>query len=101
MKRLLRVCFLILSLATGAFAQSATLSGTAKDQSGAILPGVEVTATNTATSFSRSVVTGERGDYVIPQLPIGTYEVKAELPGFKTEARRGIVLQIDQRLSVN
>src|SRR5207249_4198045 len=69
-------------------------------QSGAVLPGVDITATNTATSLNRSVTTNERGDFVIPQLPIGTYEVKAELPGFKSEARQA-VLQIDQRLSLN
>src|SRR5439155_26520223 len=100
MNRLFQVCFVILFLSVSVFAQTATISGTVKDQSGAVLPGVDITATNTATSLNRSVTTNERGDFVIPQLPIGTYEVKAELPGFKSEARQA-VLQIDQRLSLN
>src|SRR5207249_4195295 len=45
--------------------------------------------------------TGERGDYVIPQLQVGKYDITAELPGFKTEARQGIDLQVDQRLTIN
>ncbi|MBI4472675.1 MAG: carboxypeptidase regulatory-like domain-containing protein, partial [Acidobacteria bacterium] len=74
-----RVCFLLATLAIvpaiGAFAQSftATMSGNVKDQTGAVLPGVEVTAANPATGLTRPVVTNERGDFVIPLLPVGTY----------------------------
>src|SRR2546425_1186484 len=101
MRRLLQLFGVVLMLSTGAFAQSATVSGTARDQSGAVLPGVQVTVTNTGTSLTRSVVTNERGTYVVPQLPIGNYELTAELPGFKTAARSGIVLQVDQRTTVD
>src|SRR5262249_15658631 len=100
-KRVLPVACWLLLLSSIAFAPTATLSGTAKDQSGAVLPGVQITVANPATSFNRSVVTGERGDYVLPLLPVGRYDVTAELPGFKTETRQGIDLQVDQRLTIN
>ena len=57
--------FLVLSC-TGALAQStAQISGTLKDQSGAVLPGVEVTVTQTDTGIKRSVPTDETGSYVL------------------------------------
>src|SRR4030095_13715629 len=64
MSRLPLVCCMSLWLGTGGFAQSitATISGTAKDQSGAVLPGVEITSTNKDTSSARTVVTKERGE---------------------------------------
>src|SRR5262249_36727681 len=89
MRRVLQVICWLLLLSSVALAQTATLSGTIKDQSGAVLPGVQITVANPATSFNRSVVSGERGDYVIPLLPVGNYIVTAELPGFKSEARQG------------
>src|SRR5262249_19877887 len=57
---------------TAVWAQStAQLSGTVKDQSGAVLPGVEVKATQTSTGLERSVLTNETGSYILPNLPIG------------------------------
>ncbi|MBI4471802.1 MAG: TonB-dependent receptor [Acidobacteria bacterium] len=100
-----RACFaglVIFATANAAIAQStATISGTVMDQTGAVLPGVEVTVRNTGTALTRTVITSERGDYVIPLLPVGAYEVTAALPGFRTEVRPGIVLQVDQRLSLS
>src|ERR1051326_4896529 len=101
MQRILHISCCILLLSSAAFAQTATLSGSVKDQSGAVLSGVQIRVANPATSFNRSVVTGERGDYVIPLLPVGKYDVTAELPGFKTETRQAIELQVDQRLTLN
>ena len=100
MKRLNMVTVLLvflLSLLTCTFvwAQStAQISGTVKDQTGAVLPGVQVTATQTATSLARSVVTDETGSYVLPNLPVGPYKLEATLPGFRTFAQTGIVLQV-------
>jgi len=101
MKALFAALGAILVISSLACAQTATVSGTVKDQSGAVLPGVDVTITNPATSLSRTVVTNERGDYVVPLLPVGTYTFTAELPGFKTASRQGIELQVDQRATVN
>ena len=52
---------------------TAQISGTARDQSGAVLPGVEITVTQTDTGITRDAVTNETGSYVLPNLPIGPY----------------------------
>src|SRR5438132_12255492 len=84
------------------FAQStAQLSGTVRDQSGAVLPGVEVTVTQTATGLARSVVTNETGSYVLPNLPIGPYRLEAALPGFRMFVQTGIVLQVSANPEIN
>src|SRR2546421_10097283 len=80
---------------------TAQVSGTVRDQSGAVLPGVEVTATQTATSIARSVVTNETGSYVLPNLPIGPYRLEASLPGFRSFAQTGIVLQVNGNPEIN
>lgn len=79
-----------------AYAQNAQVTGTLKDQSGAVLPGVTVTAKNDATGLTRSAVTDGSGQYRLPALPPGNYIVTAELQGFGTETRPDIVLVIDQ-----
>src|SRR5205809_1323437 len=73
---------------------TAQISGTVKDQSGAVLPGVDVTATQTDTGVIRSAVTNETGSYVLSNLPIGPYRLEAGLPGFRTFVQSGIVLQV-------
>src|SRR5688572_24407742 len=81
--------------ATMIWAQAtAQISGSVKDQTGAVLPGVEVTATQTATGVKRSAVTDETGSYILQNLPIGPYTIEAALPGFKTYVQSGIVLQV-------
>src|SRR6266511_3951311 len=80
---------------------TAQISGTVKDQSGAVLPGVEVTATQTDTGISRSAVTNETGSYILPNLAIGPYRLEAALPGFRTYAQTGIVLQVNASPVIN
>ena len=77
------ICALLLGPAI-ALAQSdtATLTGAVKDTSGAVIPGVTVTARHTGTNEIRSVVSNTDGLYRITNLPRGTYEVKAEVQGF-------------------
>ena len=60
-----------------------------------------MTATQTATSLARSVVTNETGSYVLPNLPIGPYRLEASLPGFRSFAQTGIVLQVDANPVIN
>jgi hypothetical protein len=84
------------------WAQStAQVSGTVKDQTGAVLPGVEVTATQTGTGLMRSAVTDETGSYVLSNLPVGPYRLEATLPGFRSYVQTGIVLQVDSNPIVN
>src|SRR2546428_4882235 len=80
---------------------TAQINGTVTDQSGAVLPGVEVTATQTETGLTRSVVTNETGSYVLPNLPVGPYRLVAGLPGFRNFARTGIVLQVGSNPVIN
>src|SRR5688572_6368935 len=86
-----------------AFAQvsSAQISGVARDSSGAILPGVTITATQTETQLVRTTVTNDVGAYTLPNLPVGPYRLEATLQGFQTFAQAGIVLQVNQTLVVD
>src|SRR5262245_49489585 len=77
------------------------ISGSVKDQSGAVLSGAEVTATQTATGAKRSAVTDETGSYILQNLLIGPYTIEAALPGFKTYVQTGIVLQVGTNPVVN
>ncbi len=74
-----------LGSAADAYAQldRGTISGTIKDQSGAVMPGVTVTATSKQTREARTAVTSQTGFYTLPNLPPGLYDVTAELEGFK------------------
>src|SRR5438105_15232736 len=107
MKRLIWIAVFVGCLSgylsgTVLWAQStAQLSGAVKDQTGAVLPGVEVTATQTTTGFTRSVVTDETGSYVLPTLPVGPYRLEAALPGFRTFVQTGIVLQVGSNPVIN
>src|SRR5881396_2816088 len=84
------------------WAQStAQVSGSVSDQSGAVLPGVEVTLTQTDTGLKRSVITNETGSYTMPNLPIGPYKLEASLPGFATFAQSGIVLTVGANPVIN
>src|SRR5437867_6555357 len=80
---------------------TAQITGTVKDQSGAVLPGVEVTVTQTETSIARTAITNETGSYVLSNLPIGPYRLEAGLPGFRTFVQTGIVLQINSSPAIN
>jgi hypothetical protein len=74
---------------------TAQISGVVQDSTGAVLPGVEVTATQTDTGISRMTVSNETGAYVLPNLPVGPYRLEAGLPGFRTFVQTGIVLQVN------
>ena len=94
---------IVFGLASGdVWAQAtAQIAGTVKDQSGAILPGVEVNVTQTDTGAKRSAVTNEAGSYVLSNLPIGPYRLEAGLPGFRTFVQTGIVLQVNGAPVIN
>src|ERR1700674_5081757 len=80
---------------------TAQISGTARDQSGAVLPGVEITVTQTDTGITRSTVSNETGSYALPNLPVGPYKLEAALPGFRTYVQTGIVLQVNGNPVIN
>jgi hypothetical protein len=80
---------------------TAQISGTVKDQTGAVLPGVEITATQTETGIARTAITNETGSYVLSNLAIGPYRLEAGLPGFRTFVQTGILLQVNASSVIN
>src|SRR2546428_11586382 len=69
---------------------TAQISGAVQDQSGAVLPGAEITATQTDTGVRRMTITNETGYYVLSNLPLGPYRLEVGLPGFRTFVQTGI-----------
>jgi len=95
-------CLLSLLTYSALWAQdTAQIHGNVTDVSGAVLPGVEVTAIHTTTGLSRNVVTNETGTYVLANLPIGPYRLEVGLPGFRSFSQTGIVLQVGSDPVIN
>ena len=93
---------IVLFASAAVWAQAtAQLNGTVRDDSGAVLPGVTITVTQTNTQFMRTVVTESSGTYSVPNLPIGPYKLEASLQGFRTYAQTGIVLQVNANPTIN
>ena len=80
---------------------TAQISGTVRDQSGAVLPGAEVIATQTDTGVARNTISNETGTYVLPNLAVGPYKLEVSLPGFRTFIQTGIVLQVNSNPVIN
>ncbi|MBI4471397.1 MAG: TonB-dependent receptor [Acidobacteria bacterium] len=93
---------LFLLLTVPALAQvNATLSGTASDTSGALIPGVEVTATNLNTGIITTAITNETGSYTMPSLQPGVYRLTAALAGFQTASYNNVQLSQGQQVRLN
>jgi hypothetical protein len=91
---------LALALSPAVSAQDAgSIIGTVKDQSGAALPGATVVVANASLAVNKTVQTGEQGTFVVPQLPPGTYEVTAELTGFKKIAKVNVIVPISSKVN--
>jgi hypothetical protein len=91
-----------LLVSSDAWAQAtAQISGTVKDQSGGILPGVDVTATQTDTGVARTTVTDESGSFVLSNLAVGPYRFEVSLSGFRSFVQTGIVLQVNASPVIN
>ena len=106
MRRLIFVLFGGLAISVlncaGVWAQStAQISGTVMDQTRAVLPGVEISATQTDTGITRNAITNETGSYELPNLPIGPYRLEVTLPGFRTFVQSGIILQVNSNPVIN
>lgn len=90
-------CLLVASNGVGlAQGASATVSGQATDQTGAVVPGVQVVLTEINTRMTRTVETNATGIYVVGYLPPGEYELSVTKQGFRPVIRKGIILQVDQ-----
>ena len=94
--RLSLVAFLALLVAMPAYAQkiTGTIRGTVTDPTGAIIAGAKVTVKNEDTGLTRSGTTTSDGIYAFAELPVGSYRVEVEHPGFKAEVRSKITLNV-------
>jgi outer membrane receptor protein involved in Fe transport len=90
MARFLSILFVVCALAAPAHAQSATVSGTVADESGAVVPGATVTLAGGSTR--RSTVSGAQGEYSFSNVLPGTYQVTVTLVGFATATRNDVIV---------
>jgi Carboxypeptidase regulatory-like domain len=97
----LAALFLALLVAVPALAQTGQINGVITDDSGAVVPGATVKAVEVATGLPRSTVTGADGRYTFTSLRPTTYDITAELTGFRTSQRKGVRLQANENLTVN
>src|SRR2546425_11222415 len=89
---------IIAASSSPAYAQLAQgeLRGTVADESGAVLPGVTITAIHVETATSRTTTTAANGGYLMPSLPLGNYRVTAELYGLSTEHSDGLRIAVPE-----
>jgi Carboxypeptidase regulatory-like domain/TonB dependent receptor-like, beta-barrel len=80
---------------------STEILGLVTDPTGAVIPGATVTVKRLATGDVRTVTTNATGNYIFPLLDVGEYEVTCSAPGFKTDVRQGVVLQLQQKARVD
>ena len=95
---------LLLCLLTGPIwgqTPTAALSGIVRDSSGASVAGASITVKSLETGVTRAVETETGGNYLVPALPVGQYQVTAERMGFRMEIRQGITLVVGQQAVVN
>src|ERR1700694_5421951 len=100
---LIASAFVIALFAGYAQAQSTlgTITGLITDSSGAVIPNAVVVVTNTATGAKAQTISSSTGNYVVPNLPVGPYEVGVAISGFKAWARSGINLSSNDNLRID
>src|SRR5882672_10945949 len=103
MLRVIALSFSLFAMERLAMSQlpTATILGTVKDSTGAVIPGAAITAKNVETGLTRTGVSAEDGSYRFSALPVGSYEVRVELPGFRTGVRSGLTLAVSEEAVVN
>src|SRR5262245_51292950 len=95
------VCLCAFALSAIAQTDRGTLTGTVSDTSGAVVPGVTVEAKNVGTGNVYQAGSSETGNFTLPQLPVGTYELTATLPGFKKFVRPSLTVGLAQIVRVD
>ncbi len=95
------LAFICFGLSAQAQLPTATILGVVKDATGAVIPGVAVAVTNVATRLTRSAQTGEDGSYRFSALPVGTYDIRAEHPGFQTKVEQGLRIAVGDEAVLN
>src|SRR5438876_6243635 len=85
----------------GAQSTGGRIRGTVMDASGGAIASAKVTLINEATNATREVQSGSNGEYIFLEVPVGTYEIDATSQGFKKSTRKGIVLNLNEVVSVD
>jgi len=86
------LAFAMIAQDVNAQALYGTLTGSVKDSSGGAIPGVEVTASNATTNLSSTAISNDVGNFTIPNLPNGTYVLRAVLTGFRESVTEGVIV---------
>jgi hypothetical protein len=97
----LLVCMLLTAGVAVAQRSTGTIVGLVKDSSGAVVPGATLTVRSPGTGLVRTTTTGSDGSYRFPALPPGSYDVTAEMVGFKKETHQALELAVTQEIPVN
>src|ERR1035437_9247631 len=94
----MRLIFMVLTIVVLGFAQTdrGTITGTIADPTGAVVPGAALHMRNTATGAEYDTVTTATGNYTLPSLPAGSYELTVVAAGFTKYIQRGITVQVVQ-----
>src|SRR5277367_4979196 len=94
-----RLAFVVMALLPAAplLAQNAELSGLITDPSGLAVPGARVVVQSADTGASRTVSSNQRGEYSVPALLPGPYNITIDATGFKTIYQNGVAVEVDQR----
>src|ERR1700733_13348941 len=99
---LVRMLFLMVTLCGVALAQdTASLTGTVTDASGAAVPGAQVVVSNAAQGINRNAASNSSGDFLFSALPIGTYDLTVTSTGFKKYEAKAVVLGVAEKARVN
>jgi len=80
---------------------TATLTGTVRDNTGAVIPDVRVTVVNTATGEARQLTTNSAGEYVAAALAPGRYDITVPARGFRTYLAKGVILRVAQNARID
>jgi fructose-1-phosphate kinase PfkB-like protein len=103
-RRLPRIAVLVLSIAVAAVAwaqDTASITGTVTDSSGAAIPHAQVVITDPEKGITRTSVSNESGDYLFASLPIGSYDLIVTSEGFKKYQAKGVILRVAEKARVN
>src|SRR5260370_935127 len=102
------VCAAVLKMAlciaapfAGAQSTGGRIRGTVEDPSGGAVPSATLRLINEATHATREVQSGSNGEYIFIEVPVGSYEIDLTVQGFKKYVRKGIVLDLNQVLTVD
>jgi hypothetical protein len=102
LRKALYTLLLILAASTAALAQdTATLNGTVHDSTGAVVVGADITVSNSAVGINKATTSNSDGDWVVPYLPNGSYDLTVSAKGFKRYEAKGVVLRVGQKARVD